>query len=198
MCTYAMGLEEGVVTEQTTYTCTGGITVEGWPYPINCWRTTGHGLETFAAGIYNSCNPWMIHIGQLLGADTFCKYREAFGMTESTGIDLPGEAATMYHAYEDMVPADLAVESFGQNFAITAVHMITAASAIANGGYLVQPHVVDRILDSDGNIVSTADTSYRRQVISEETSAIVRQCLEYVVASGTGQERPGSGLPDRR
>lgn len=185
MCVGAMALEEGVVTLDSTFTCTGNMPVEGVEGGINCWKQEGHGLETFAAGIYNSCNPWMIHIGQLLGADTFCKYREAFGMTESTGIDLPGEAATMYHAYEDMVPADLAVESFGQNFAITAVHMITAASAIANGGYLVQPHVVDRILDSDGNIVSTADTSYRRQVISEETSRAIIDILQYNAESGS-------------
>ena len=185
MCVGAMALEEGVVTLDSTFTCTGNMPVEGVEGGINCWKREGHGLETFAAGIYNSCNPWMIHIGQLLGADTFCKYREAFGMTESTGIDLPGEAATMYHAYEDMVPADLAVESFGQNFAITAVHMITAASAIANGGYLVQPHVVDRILDSDGNIVSTADTSYRRQVISEETSRAIIDILQYNAESGS-------------
>ena len=98
MCTYAMGLEEGVVTEQTTYTCTGGITVEGWPYPINCWRTTGHGLETFRDGLCNSCNPYTIFIGQLLGGETFAKYREAFGFTESTGIDLPGEATTLFTA----------------------------------------------------------------------------------------------------
>ena len=185
MCVGAMALEEGVVTLDSTFTCTGNMPVEGVEGGINCWKREGHGLETFAAGIYNSCNPWMIHIGQLLGADTFCKYREAFGMTESTGIDLPGEAATMYHSYEDMVPADLAVESFGQNFAITAVHMITAASAIANGGYLVQPHVVDRILDSDGNIVSTADTSYRRQVISEETSRAIIDILQYNAESGS-------------
>ena len=185
MCVGAMALEEGVVTLDSTFTCTGNMPVEGVEGGINCWKREGHGLETFAAGIYNSCNPWMIHIGQLLGADTFCKYREAFGMTASTGIDLPGEAATMYHAYEDMVPADLAVESFGQNFAITAVHMITAASAIANGGYLVQPHVVDRILDSDGNIVSTADTSYRRQVISEETSRAIIDILQYNAESGS-------------
>ena len=187
MCVGAMALEEGVVTLDSTFTCTGNMPVEGVEGGINCWKREGHGLETFAAGIYNSCNPWMIHIGQLLGADTFCKYREAFGMTASTGIDLPGEAATLLHSEESMaaVPADLAVESFGQNFAITAVHMITAASAIANGGYLVQPHVVDRILDSDGNIVSTADTSYRRQVISEETSRAIIDILQYNAESGS-------------
>ena len=187
MCVGAMALEEGVVTLDSTFTCTGNMPVEGVENGIDCWKETGHGLETFAAGIYNSCNPWMIHIGQLLGADTFCKYREAFGMTASTGIDLPGEAATLLHSEESMaaVPADLAVESFGQNFSITPVHMLTAACAIANGGYLVQPHVVDRILDSDGNIVSTADTSYRRQVVSEETSRAIIDILQYNVESGS-------------
>ena len=187
MCVGAMALEEGVVTLDSTFTCTGNMPVEGVENGIDCWKETGHGLETFAAGIYNSCNPWMIHIGQLLGAETFCKYREAFGMTASTGIDLPGEAATLLHSEESMaaVPADLAVESFGQNFSITPVHMLTAACAIANGGYLVQPHVVDRILDSDGNIVSTADTSYRRQVVSEETSRAIIDILQYNVESGS-------------
>ena len=187
MCTYAMGLEEGVVTEQTTYTCTGGITVEGWPYPINCWRTTGHGLETFRDGLCNSCNPYTIYIGQLLGGETFAKYREAFGFTESTGIDLPGEAVTLYHSAIELIntPSNLAVESFGQNFSITPLHMITAAAAIANGGYLVTPHVVDRVVDQDGNIVQTADTSYRRQVISEETSAAITDILQQNVESGS-------------
>mgnify|MGYP000624074929 CR=1 FL=1 len=187
MCTYAMGLEEGVVTEQTTYTCTGGITVEGWPYPINCWRTTGHGLETFRDGLCNSCNPYTIYIGQLLGGETFAKYREAFGFTESTGIDLPGEAVTLFHSVTDLIntPSDLAVESFGQNFSITPLHMITAAAAIANGGNLVTPHVMDRIVDQDGNIVETADTSTRRQVISQETCDAIIDILQQNAESGS-------------
>lgn len=187
MCTYAMGLEEGVVTEQSTFNCGGSIMVEGWNEPIHCWRHSGHGLETFREGLYNSCNPWAIHIGQLLGAETFGKYREAFGFTESTGIDLPGEATTLYHSVSDManVAVDLATESFGQNFSITPVHMITAAAAIANGGYLVTPHVVDRVVDQEGNIIQTADTSYRRQVVSEETSAAIVDILRENVEHGT-------------
>lgn len=187
MCTYAMGLEEGVVTEQSTFNCGGSIMVEGWDEPIHCWRHSGHGLETFREGLYNSCNPWAIHIGQLLGAETFGKYREAFGFTESTGIDLPGEATTLYHSVSDManVAVDLATESFGQNFSITPVHMITAAAAIANGGYLVTPHVVDRVVDQEGNIIQTADTSYRRQVVSEETSAAIVDILRENVEHGT-------------
>lgn len=187
MCTYAMGLEEGVVSEDSTFTCTGGITVPGWPYPINCWKTSGHGTETFREGLYNSCNPWAIHIGQLLGADTFAKYREAFGFTESTGIDLPGEATTLYHSLEEleMTASNLAVESFGQNFSITPLHMITAAAAIANGGYLVTPHVMDRVVDQDGNIVKTADTGYRRQVVSQETCDTIIDILRQNVEEGT-------------
>lgn len=187
MCTCAMGLEEGVVTEQTTYTCTGSVLVDGWDDPIHCWRHSGHGLETFRDGLCNSCNPYTIYIGQLLGGETFAKYREAFGFTESTGIDLPGEAVTLYHSAIELIntPSNLAVESFGQNFSITPLHMITAAAAIANGGYLVTPHVVDRVVDQDGNIVQTADTSYRRQVISEETSAAITDILQQNVESGS-------------
>mgnify|MGYP005774427923 FL=1 len=187
MCTYAMGLEEGVVTEQTTYTCTGSVLVDGWDDPIHCWRHSGHGLETFRDGLCNSCNPYTIFIGQLLGGETFAKYREAFGFTESTGIDLPGEATTLFHSVTDLIntPSDLAVESFGQNFSITPLHMITAAAAIANGGNLVTPHVMDRIVDQDGNIVETADTSTRRQVISQETCDAIIDILQQNSESGS-------------
>ena len=187
MCTYAMGLEEGVVTEQTTYTCTGSVLVDGWDDPIHCWRHSGHGLETFRDGLCNSCNPYTIYIGQLLGGETFAKYREAFGFTESTGIDLPGEAVTLFHSVTDLIntPSDLAVESFGQNFSITPLHMITAAAAIANGGNLVTPHVMDRIVDQDGNIVETADTSTRRQVISQETCDAIIDILQQNAESGS-------------
>ena len=186
MCVGAMGIEEGVISEETLYTCTGVKDVEGVEDGISCWRHAGHGTETFREGLYNSCNPWFIYLGELLGAETFCKYREAFGFTELTGIDLPGEAGSLYHSLENMGPAELATESFGQNFSITPVQMITAAAAVANGGYLVRPHVVDRIIDSDGNIVKTADTSYRRQVVSEETSEIISSILYDNATFGTG------------
>lgn len=187
MVTYAMGLEEGVVSEDSTFTCTGGITVPGWNDPIGCWYHAGHGTETLRQGLYNSCNPWAIHVGQLVGGKTFAKYREAFGFTESTGIDLPGEALTLYHSEQELelVASNLAVESFGQNFSITPVHMITAAATIANGGYLVTPHVMDRIVDQEGNIVKTADTSYRRQVVSQETCDVIIDVLRQNVEEGT-------------
>lgn len=185
MVTGAMGLEEGVITVDSTFTCEGKIDVEGVTDGISCWKHVGHGTETFVEGLYNSCNPWFIHLGSLLGAETFCKYREAFGMTEPTGIDLPGEAVNLYHDVEDMGPAELATESFGQNFSITPIQMITACAAIANGGYLVKPHLVDRIVDSDGNIVKTADTGYRRQVISQETAESITEILHYNAYYGT-------------
>ncbi len=186
MCTGSMGLEEGVITEDSTWTCTGNEKVEGYPKGIDCWKDAGHGLEDFRAGLYNSCNPWFIHLGALLGAETFCKYREAFGFTEKTHIDLPGESPSIYHSLGDMGPVELATEAFGQNFSITPVQMITACAAVANGGYLVQPHVVDHIVDSEGNIVKTADTGYRRQVISEKTSQAITSILQYNASSGTG------------
>lgn len=185
MCTGSMGLEEGVITEDSSYYCGGEIKVEGYEKPISCWRHGGHGTEDFRAGLYNSCNPWFIHLGDLLGAETFCKYREAFGFTEKTHIDLPGESESLYHSLEQMGPVELATEAFGQNFSITPVQMITACSAVANGGYLVKPHVVDRIVDSEGNIVKTADTGYLRQVISAETSASITSILQYNASSGT-------------
>lgn len=185
MCTAAMGLEEGVITVDSTFTCTGNMEVEGVTDGISCWKHAGHGTETFSEGLYNSCNPWFIHLGNLLGAEIFCKYREAFGFTDATDIDLPGEGVNIYHDLDNMGPAELATEAFGQNFNITPVQMVTACSAIANGGYLVKPHVVDRIVDSEGNIVKTADTGYRRQVISEKTSETITSILQYNAENGT-------------
>ena len=183
MCTGSMALEEGVVTEETRFTCTGSTTVAG--ETLHCW-TSGHGEETFVQGLCNSCNPSFMWIGEQLGALTFFKYFDAFGFTEKTGIDLPGEGTTLYHG-ADMGPVELATESFGQNFSITPIHMITACAAVANGGYLVQPHLVDHIEDSDGNIVSTTDTSYRRQVISEDTSRRMVDILHTNATSGTAK-----------
>ena len=188
MCTYAMGLEEGVVTEDSTFTCGGGIIVEGYPDPISCWKTSGHGLETFREGLYNSCNPWAIHIGQLLGGETFAKYREAFGFTESTGIDLPGEAAGQLHSKESIGPTELATMSFGQTFNCTSIQVIAAFSSLINGGNLVKPHVVSQIVDADGNVVLENDTEVVRRVISEKTSAYMRTALKATVENGLAKK----------
>ena len=188
MVTLSMALEENVATEETTFTCTGSYVPVQGERAINCHNTSGHGTQTLVQGTMNSCNPFFIYLGQLLGTETFFDYFEAFGFTQKTGIDLPGEASTkgLYHD-RDMSLMDLAVESFGQNFSITPIQMITACAAIANGGYLVQPHVVSQIVDNDGNIIKTADTTVKRQVISEETSKLVSKILQENATSGTAK-----------
>lgn len=187
MITGSMALEEGIVTEDTTYTCTGEWDFGNGIDPISCWNHSGHGTETFADGICNSCNPYMIWLGQKLGRQTFFDYFDAFGFTERTGVDLPGEADSLYYDVDGLNLVELATESFGQNFSITPMQMITAICAVANGGYLVQPHVVDRIVDSEGNVVQTTDTSYKRQVISEDVSARMTAILQRNATSGSGK-----------
>ena len=186
MVTLSMALEENVANEETVFTCTGKYVPVQGERAINCHNTSGHGTQTLVEGTMNSCNPFFIYLGQLLGTETFFDYFEAFGFTEKTGIDLPGESQSIYHD-EDMTLMDLAVESFGQNFSITPIQMITACAAIANGGYLVQPHVVSQIVDNDGNIIETADTTVKRQVISEETSERVSKILQENATSGTAK-----------
>lgn len=187
MCTGSMAMEEGLVSEDTTFTCNYSYPVEGTGQSIHCWTARGHGTETFVQGLCNSCNPFFVHLGELLGPQLFYKYFEAFGFTQKTGIDLPGEATTLYYTADQLNPMELATESFGQNFSITPIHMLAAASAIANGGYLVQPHVVDHMLDEAGNIVMTADTSYKRQVISADTAERMTKILNINATSGTAK-----------
>lgn len=184
MCTGSMGLEEGVISENSSYTCNGSVNVSGTT--IHCWKS-GHGTETFVQGLCNSCNPFFIHIGELLGPTNFFEYFKGFGFTERTGIDLPGEAGSLYYTAEQLNPVELATESFGQNFSITPIQMITACAAVANGGYLVQPHVVKQVIDDKGNIVRTADTSVKRQVISEETSRRMCAILQQNATVGTAK-----------
>ena len=185
ICTGSMGLEEGVITTQSTFTCTGAANVMGTT--IRCHKLAGHGTQTFVQGLCNSCNPFFIHIGDLLGPDLFFEYFEGFGFTERTGIDLPGESGSLYYTAEELNPVELATESFGQNFSITPIQMITACAAVANGGYIVQPHVVSQIIDSDGNIVETVETSVKRQVISEETSETMCEIMQQNATTGTAK-----------
>lgn len=187
MCVGSYGLEAGLIKETDSYTCRGSETIEGMKDPIHCWNHDGHGTTTFREGLCNSCNPWFMHIGELLQPELFCKYRQAFGFAEKTGIDLPGEAASLLHDVDEMGPVELVVEAFGQNFSITPIQMVTACAAVANGGYLMQPHLVDRIVDQDGNVVKSFGDSYRRQVISEETSAIMADIMKQNAASGTAR-----------
>ena len=188
MFTTAAALESGSAELSTTYTCVGK-----WKFnekgvdPIHCWYHAGHGKENLADGLMNSCNPYMIHLGQLMGSETFYNFFKAFGFTERTGIDLPGESSSLYYTAETLGPTELATETFGQGFVVTPIQVITGICAIANGGYIVQPHVVARVLDSEGNIVRTADTGYKRQAVSTEVAKTISGILAQNAISGGGK-----------
>lgn len=177
MCVASAALEENLVNEKTSFTCTGSISVEG--ETIHCSNISGHGTQNFVEVISNSCNPAFIQIGQMLGASKFRQYYQGFGFSDKTGIDLPGEAEDSFWKEGKMGGVDLAVASFGQNFSITPIQMITACAAVSNGGYVVQPHVVSKITDSKGNVIKTVDKKVKRQVISDDTSKKMNEYLEY-------------------
>ena len=177
MCVASAALEENLVNEKTSFTCTGSILVEG--ETIHCSNIAGHGTQNFVEVISNSCNPAFIQIGQMLGAGKFRQYYQGFGFSDKTGIDLPGEAEDSFWKEGKMGGVDLAVASFGQNFTITPIQMITACAAVSNGGYVVQPHVVSKITDSKGNVIKTVDKKVKRQVISNDTSKKMNEYLEY-------------------
>ena len=185
----AAALEEGVVTESDTFYCPGYYNVSGWPKPIACSKKApGHGSQTLAEAVQNSCNPAFMMIGQRLGIDKFYDYFEAFGLKEKTGIDLPGEASLAKNIWDRdaMTNVNLATASFGQRFEVTPLQMITAFSAVINGGYLVQPYVVQSISTKDGTVVQNTETTIVRQVVSQETSQRATKILESVVSEGTG------------
>lgn len=177
MCVASAALEENLVNEKTSFTCTGSIQVEG--ETIHCSNTAGHGTQSFVDAISNSCNPAFVQIGQMLGASKFRQYYQGFGFSDKTGIDLPGEAEDSFWKEGKMGGVDLAVASFGQNFKITPIQMITACAAVSNGGYVVQPYVVSKITDSKGNVIKTVDKKVKRQVISNDTSKKMNEYLEY-------------------
>ena len=179
--TAAVGLEENLITQNSTFTCNHTYIVAGRPYHCHD-KIGGHGIQTLQQSISNSCNPAFIQIGQLMGNDIFSKYFSAFNLTGKTGIDLPGEAAPYYH--ENRGPTELASSSFGQTFQITPVQMISLAATAVNGGYAVQPHVVNKIIDSNNNVVESFSADNRQQVISQTTSTTMRSMLEYVVQNG--------------
>ncbi|MDR1565431.1 MAG: stage V sporulation protein D, partial [Oscillospiraceae bacterium] len=183
--TVAAALEENKTTVNATFDCPGYIMVG--KQRIACHKASGHGHETLVQGMENSCNPVFISLGLKMGVATFSKYFKAFGLAEPTGVDLPGEAKGIYYPESTMKQIDLATAAFGQSFTITPMQMITATCAVANGGYMVQPHVVSKILDDEGNAVDTKNANVKRQVISKDTSDIVRSMMERVVSNGTGK-----------
>ena len=189
--TLSAALEEGVVDKTTTVNCGGSVNISG--YTIHCSNKAGHGLQTLVQTVGNSCNPAFISYGLKLGNTAFYEYMRSFGLMEGTGIDLGGEAVGVFAADSSFTQLDLACYAFGQNFTVTPLALIAAQAACINGGYLHTPYLVERITDSDGNVTYRHDDTPVRQVISEETSATVRECLEYVVASGTGKNGQVAG-----
>lgn len=183
--TLAAALEEGAIDENTTFDCTGSIHV--LDATIHCSNRAGHGHQTLEQTAGNSCNPALITYGLRLGTEKFYRYMKDFGLVNGSGIDLEGEALGIFAPQETASELDLACYAFGQNFNTTPVALISAQAACINGGYLHTPYVVERVVDSEGNVLSSHDSTPVRQVVSEETSAIVRRCLEYVVSSGTGR-----------
>lgn len=178
-------LDEGTSSLNDSFHCKGSKTVSGWN--IRCHKTTGHGSQHFTQAVYNSCNPAFIEIGLNLGVNNFSKYFKAFGFAEKTGFDLPGEAIGSYYKEEDMKTIDLATNSFGQGFTVTPLQMITAMSAIANGGNMMKPYIIKQVVDANGNITKNVEPTVVRQVISEETSKTMRGILEGVVSEGGGK-----------
>ena len=193
--TLATALEEGVVNMNTTFNCSGSIKVQGWYKPIYCSKKAGHGVQNLKVATGNSCNPAFITMGLRIGTETYYKYLQAFGLMEKTGVDMIGEVSGIFASEESFNSnvVSLASYSFGQTFNVTPIELIRAQAACINGGYLYTPYVVEQVLDDDGNILEQHDSTPVRQVISEETSAKVRECLEYVVASGTGKNGQVAG-----
>ena len=171
--TLSMALEEGTVNLNSTFDCSGSLTVDGWT--IGCSRRAGHGHQTLTEATGNSCNPAFMNIGFSVGTDTFYDYMEAFGLHSASGVDLQGEAVGTYADKDTFTNLDLATYSFGQNYTVTPVQLLAAQAACINGGYLYAPYVVEQVVDGDGNVLSQHDATPVRQVISEETSSTVRE-----------------------
>ena len=184
--TSAMALEEDVVNEDTSFYCKGYITIAGTR--VGCHKAGGHGSENFVQAVSNSCNPAFAEIGQKLGRSLFWKYYQGFGFTNRTGIDMLSESlvtSSLYHNEDQLNIMELSVSAFGQTFKVTPIQMITAMAAVANGGKLMQPYVVQQVLDADGNVVENTEPVVKRQVISEETSDRLCKILDVSVNSGS-------------
>lgn len=190
--TASAGLEEGVITPDSPFTCTGSMTVGG--RQIKCWRyPRTHGAQTFAQGVRNSCNPVFMQVAERIGADKFHEYMIKFGFNEKTGIDLNGEAVGILHKKDDIGPVELATMSFGQTFQITPIQLLRAAAAVANGGRLITPHFAVKTIDDDGFTQKVFEWPDGGRAVSEETSEKMRAILESVVAEGTGNKAQVDG-----
>ena len=185
--TASAALEEGVVKEEDTFYCPGYKLVED--RRIRCARTTGHGSETFVQGVQNSCNPVFIEVGMRLGTENFYKYFEKFGLMGKTGVDLPGEAATIMHKKENVGQVELATMSFGQSFQVTPMQMATTVCSLVNGGKRITPHFGVAVYDAEsGEKEETISYRKRKRILSKETSEKMRKILETVVSEGGGKK----------
>ena len=183
--TAAAGLEEGVVTPESTFSCPGFVMVED--RKIRCHKVGGHGGQNFIQATMNSCNPAFVTVGLRLGAESYYRYFKQFGLLNKTGIDLPGEAGTIMHKLENIGMVELATISFGQSFQITPIQLLTTVSSIINGGNRVTPHFGVKVADSEGNLVSELNYPVTEGIVSEQTSETMRMMLEMVVAEGGGK-----------
>jgi len=191
--TAAAGLEEGVITTESTFNCPGFIVVDN--RKIRCHKIAGHGTQDFTHCMMNSCNPALISVGMRLGIDKYYEYFEHFQLKTKTGIDLPGEAGTIMHQKENMGNVELATVAFGQSFQITPIQLLTTASSIVNGGNRVTPHFGMQTFDADGNVLETFTYPVTEGIVSQETSATMREILEMVVSEGSGKN---GGIPGFR
>ncbi|MGN0401421.1 MAG: peptidoglycan D,D-transpeptidase FtsI family protein [Acetatifactor sp.] len=190
--TAAAGLEEGVITTSSTFSCPGFIVVDD--RKIRCHKIAGHGSQDFTHCMMNSCNPALISVGLRLGIDNYYSYFEQFGLKNKTGIDLPGEAATIMHKKENMGNVELATVAFGQSFQITPIQLLTTAASIINGGNRITPHFGVRTCDPRGNVLETFEYPVKNGIVSEETSATMREILEMVVKEGSGKNGQVEGF----
>lgn len=199
LVTMAAALDSGAVNENNTYYCAGSEKIPLREQVLDCWQHSGHGAETLAQALQNSCNIAFAHIGLEVGGETLYNYIEALGLTEKTGVDLPGEASGYFYQKEMLADLDkygssyLTSTAFGQTFRITPMQLVRAVSAIVNGGYVLEPYVVSEIIDADGNIVQKNSTTVLRQAISETTSRKMCEMMESVVTEGTAKNAKLAG-----
>ena len=188
--TVAAAFEEGKINRKSTFTCDGQEKVGG--FTIKCHKVDGHGTITVKEAIAESCNDYMMHIGKLLGAKKFVQYQERFGFGTKTGIDLPNETRGLVYG-TDMGSSTLATNSFGQNFTVNMIQMVSGFSSLINGGYYYEPRVVKQVVTSDNQLVKNYSKTLVKQTITKETSDYIKECLRSVVTDGTGSTAAISG-----
>ena len=184
--TSSMAIEENLISDNDQFTCRGHINVPGYGKPIHCHKVSGHGTMYFPRALQQSCNPSLVEISWKIGSNLFYDYFTAFGYTGKTGIDLRGEAKGLFVGRDGLNQVELSVYSFGQTFKTSPIQQLTAIASVANGGYVVTPHVLNKVVDSDGNIVKNYETVVKRQVISKSTATHLNQILEEGVSGDGG------------